>query len=336
MKHHCATGCRLSVVLLMTVLAAAAQQPDIINGKVETRPLAGPLEQEFHKLEASATTPMWMAYTVPMVPRQGEMCGTDEHNNVVRLEGPETLVLLFRFENRALDRVRISSVDCRFDAGGLPLVLLTGVPPAQSVDFLTGLARTWTQAGRKPHSDSIITGLALHRDAAADRALESMSAPSQPEALREKVLFWLANTRGKSGYEAVKRVLQSDPSDRVREKATFDITLSKEPGAIQALVEAARNDHTPRVRSQALFWLAHKAGPQETAVIVRAANQDPDLEVRRKAVFALQQIPNGDGVPMLIQLARTSSDRKVKEQALFWLGKSKDQRATAFFEEVLK
>jgi hypothetical protein len=336
MKLHCGTGFRQSSLLLLTVLAAAAQQPDIINGKVETRPLAGPLEQEFHRLEASANTPSWMAYTVPMLPRQGEMCGTDEHNNLVRLEGPETLVLLFRFENHALDRVRISSIDCRFDAGGLPLVLLTGVPPAQSVDFLAGLARTWTQTGRKSHFDSIISGLALHRDPAADRALESLSAPSQPEALREKVLFWLANTRGKIGFEAVKKVLQSDPSDRVREKATFDITLSKEPGALQALVDAARNDHSARVRSQALFWLAHKAGPQEAVVIVQAANQDPDLEVRRKAVFALQQIPNGDGVPLLIQLARTSTDRKVKEQALFWLGQSKDRRATAFFEEVLK
>jgi hypothetical protein len=324
----------------MLAAAATAQQPDIINGKVETRPLAGPLEQEFHRLEASATTPLWAAYTVPMVPRQGEMCGTDEHNNVVRLEGPDTMVILFRFENRALDRVRISSLDCRFDAGGLPFTLLTGVPPAQSVDLLTGLAHTWlqtaNQTGRRPHVDSIISGLALHRDPAADRALESMLAPSQPETLREKVLFWLASARGRSGFDAVKRALQSDPSDRIREKATFDITVSKEPGAMQALVDAARGDHSPRVRSQALFWLAHKAGPQESAVILQAAKQDPDLEVRRKAVFALQQIPKGEGIPLLIQLARTSTDRKVKEQALFWLGQSKDPRATAFFEEVLK
>jgi hypothetical protein len=316
--------------------AAAAQQPNIINGKVETRALAGPLAQEYHRLEAGATSPLWMAYTVPMIPRQGEMCGLNEHNNIVRLEGPDTMVLLFRFENRALDRVRTSSIDCQFDAGGLPFVLLTGVPPAQSIDLLLELARNWAQTGRKSHFDSLISGLALHRDPAADRALESMAAPSQPDTLREKSMFWLANSRGKSGFDTVKKMLQSDPSDRIREKATFDITLSKEPGVITALTESARGDHSPRVRSQALFWLAHKAGTQEAAVMLQAAQQDPDLEVRRKAVFALEQIPNGEGIPFLIQLARGSTDAKVKEQALFWLGRSKDPRATKFFEDVLK
>ncbi len=326
----------ISACLFAGALVAAPQQPEVINGKLETRPVSASLTQDFRNLEASAASPLWLAYTVPMAPRQGTMCGNDTHNNIVRLEGPDTLVLLFRFENRAIDRVRTSSIDCQFDAGGLPFVLLTGVPPAQSVDLLTELIHSWTQTGRRTHYDSLISGLALHRDPAAERALETMLTPSQPETLREKVLFWLANAHGASGFNAVKKVLQSDPSDRVREKATFALTVSKEPGALPALIDAARNDKSPRVRSQALFWLAHQAGPQEANLILQAANQDPDAEVRRKAVFALQQISKGDGIPLMIQLARTSTDRKVKEQALFWLGQSRDPRATAFFEAVLK
>jgi hypothetical protein len=327
----------LILAALAGILRAAPQQPDVINGKVETRAPAGSLIQEYQRLEASATAPLWAAYTVPMVPRQGEMCGNDErHSNLVHLEGPETMVVLFRFENRGLDRVRISSLDCQFDAGGLPFVLLTGVQPALSVDLLTELAHKWTETGRKAHFDSIITAIALTRDASADRALESMAAPSQPEALREKVLFWLANARGRSGFEAVKKVLQSDPSDRVREKATFALSVSKERGVNQVLEDAAHNDHTPRVRSQALFWLAHHASTAEAAVILKAAEQDPDAEVRRQAVFALEQIPQGGGIPLLIQLVRTSPDKKVKEQAMFWLGRSRDPQAIKFFEDVLK
>ncbi len=330
---------RFTVLLAATSLAIAApqsQQPDVINGKVEARAVSGALTQNFHALEASASSPFWAAYTVPAIPGQGSMCGTDQHNNVVRLEGPDTLVVLFRFENRALDRVRISSLDCQFDAGGLPFVLLTGVVPAQSVDLLSELARAWTQTGRKAHFDSIISAIALHRDPAADRALESLAGVSQPVQLREKALFWLANARGRSGFDAVLKVLQSDPNDQVREKATFDLTVSKEAGAIPALIEAARKDRAPRVRSQALFWLAHKAGQQEAAVIVQAAQQDTDAHVRRQAVFALQQIPGGDGIPLLIQLARTGSDAEVRKQAIFWLGQSRDPRAASFFEAVLK
>lgn len=320
----------------LLVSAAYSQQPDVINGKVETRAVTGSLDQAFHNLEASAATAMWTAYTVPMVPRQGQMCGIDEHNKIVRLEGTETLVVLFRLDNHALDRVRISSIDCQFDAGGLPFIFLTGVQPAQSIDLLAGLARNVDQTARKSHSDSLIAAIALHRDAAADRALDAMLSPSQPESLREKVLFWLANARGASGFEAVRKVLQSDASDRVREKATFALTVSKEAGASQALVAAARNDKAPRVRSQALFWLARKSGAGESAVILQSAQQDADAHVRRDAVFALQQMPQGQGIPFLIQLARSSSDAEVRKQAVFWLGRSKDARATAFFEEVLK
>jgi HEAT repeat protein len=324
------------IYLALAASVAAAQQPEVINGKVQSRAVAGSLAADFHQMEASATSPLWMVYTFPAVPGQGTMCGIDQHNNVVRLEGQDTLVVLFRLENRALDRVRVSSLDCQFDAGGLPFIYLTGVQPSQSVDLLTELVHTWAQTGRKSHFDSLITAIALNRDAAADRALEGMLAPSQPESLREKVLFWLASARGASGFAAVRKVLQSDPSDQVREKATFDITVSKEAGAIPALVESARQDHTPRVRSQALFWLAQKAGMQQSSVILQAARQDPDAHVRRQAVFALHQIPKGDGIPLLIQLARTSTDNEVKKQALFWLGQSHDPRATGFFEDVLK
>jgi HEAT repeat protein len=326
------------VAAVAGLLNGASSQPDVINGKVETRPLAGPLTAEFHNLETTSSAgPFWAAYTVPMVPRQGEMCGNDErHSNLVHLEGPDTLVVLFRFENRALDRVRISSLDCQFDAGGLSFVLLTGVQPAQSVELLGQLAHSWTQTGRKPHFDSIISAIGLTRDPAADRMLESMLAASEPEPLREKVLFWLANARGRAGFEAVRKALQSDASDRVRERATFALSVSKEPGVNQALEDAARNDHTPRVRSQALFWLAHKAGRDEAALILRAAEQDPAPEVRRQAVFALEQIPEGGGIPLLIQLAKTSQDKKVREQAMFWLGRSKDPQAMKFFEDLLK
>jgi HEAT repeats len=319
--------------------SAAAQQPDIINGKLQSQALSGPLSQEFHRMEAAAASPSWMAYTFSALPGQGTMCGIDQHNNIVRLEGQETLLVLFRFENHVLDRVRLASLDCQFDAGGLPFVLLTGVQPAQSVSLLAELVHNWAQAtnGRKgQHSDSLVTAIALHRDPSVDPALEAMLVPSQPEWLREKAMFWLANSRGRSGFEAVKKVLQSDPSDKVREKATFNITLSKEAGAIPALVESARKDRSPQVRSQALFWLAQKAGHRESSVIVESARTDPDAHVRRQAVFALKQIPQGEGIPLLIQLAKNSTDQEVRKQAVFWLGQSHDPQATKFFEDVLK
>lgn len=324
------------LVGVMAAAAAFAQQPDIVNAKVETRALSGSLAAEFQKVESAAGSPMWMAYTIQMVPRRWSMCGDDSQNRKVYLEGPDMLVMLFRFENRALERVRTSTVNCQFDGGGLPVMLLTGVSPAQSIELLASLVPKAAQGERRGRMDGIVSGIALTRDGSADRVLEALLAPSQTETVREKAMFWMAEARGRIGFEAVKKVLESDASDRMREKATFDITLSAEPGAITALVEAAKKDKSPKVRSQALFWLARKAGHEQSAVIVEAARQDPDAHVRRQAVFALQQIPHGEGIPVLIQLVRGSSDAEVRKQAMFWLGQSKDPQAVKFFADVLK
>ena len=58
--------------------------------------------------------------------------------------------------------------------------------------------------------------------------------------------------------------------------------------------------------------------------------------MKRRAVSALRELPNGDGIPLLIQLAKTSRDPEVRKQAMSSLGQSRDQRAVAFFEDVLK
>jgi HEAT repeat protein len=70
--------------------------------------------------------------------------------------------------------------------------------------------------------------------------------------------------------------------------------------------------------------------------IMRALEDDPETEVKKKAVFALSQLPKDEGVPLLIQTAKTNKNPAVRKQAFFWLGQSKDPRALAFFEQVLK
>ena len=103
------------------------------------------------------------------------------------------------------------------------------------------------------------------------------------------------------------------------------------------MVSVAHNDKSARVRGQALFWLAQRAQRKvaESAISDAIAN-DPETEVKKKAVFALTQMPAGEGVPLLIQVARDNKNPEVRKQAMFWLGQSKDERALAFIEQVLK
>lgn len=349
---------RSAILAFVGISAALAQQPRIANAKLQSRPAGSGLEPTVQSIVAAQSTPAWIGYSVPIVagehqsccwnngsmgacslePRRSENATTVVNGNrTVQLEGATQLVVLLRAEANKIGKVRSFTPDCELDAGGLPLYWLTEVRPPDSVRYLSELAKA--SAGTRDEerrNESAVTALALHADPSADTALEALAAPSQPEALRRKAIFWLGNARGRRGYEVVSRIVHEDSNDKIREHAVFALTQSKEPGAIPAVIRAARDDKVARVRGQALFWLAQRAGKQvATSELSHAIENDPETEVKKKAVFGLTQIPENEGIPMLIQVARANRNPEVRKQAMFWLGQSKDPRALSFFEEIL-
>ncbi len=346
-------------VAVLWCAAAWAQQPRVENARIETRAVTGGLESTFRGILAAQSAPAWIGYSVPIVagdhqmccwnnnvrcgcslePRNGDQSFTVSNNQPVKLEGPRDLVVLFRVENHQTGKIRTFTPECNLDAGGLPFLWLTGVTPPESIHLLLANAKD-TAAGTHEEmrkSDGATAAIAMHADPAADQALEELVAQNQPEQVRRQAIFWLGNARGHRGFEIVSRVVREDPSDKIREHAIFALTQNKDPRALEVVASVAHNDRSPRVRGQALFWLAQRAGQKiaESAINDAIAN-DPETEVKKKAVFALTQMPGGEGVPLLIQVVRTNRNPEVRKQAMFWLGQSKDDRALAFIEEVLK
>jgi HEAT repeat protein len=244
---------------------------------------------------------------------------------------------LYRAENKHVTKIRVASLDCSLDAGGLPFVWLSGVKPAESVELLETFVRgTDLDAKDDEHtSKGALTAIALHADPAADRALESFTRPTEPESLRKQTAFWLGATREKAGFAVLQKMAKTDPSPEVRSQVTFALSVSHEPAAVEEMIRMAHDDHSTHVRGQALFWLAHKAGQKAVGTITGAIENDPDTDVKKKAVFALSQLPKDEGVPKLIEVAQTNHNREVRKQAMFWLGQSHDPRALAFFEKIL-
>jgi HEAT repeat protein len=233
--------------------------------------------------------------------------------------------------------VRIFSSDCAVDAGGLPVLLLTGVDPVQSLRLLAGYVETGGEGERRGDhiGDGALAAIAYHAGPGADETLEGFVRPGRPEWLRKKAAFWLGQARGERGYRALARMMREDPSPDVRAHVTFALSQSDVPEALPEMIRAARGDQSSEVRGQALFWLAQKAGDKAAREITRAIDDDPDTDVKEKAVFALSQLPRDQGVPLLIDVARNNRNREVRKKAMFWLGQSNDERALEFIEAVL-
>jgi hypothetical protein len=321
-----------TLTFLLLTIPLAAQAPSARNAKVETRALTEGLERQFRALAQGP--PAWFGWAVAAVPGQHQGCdaaSAARSSGPVRLEPPDQVHVLVRAEQGSAVKVRMLSPDCELDAGGLTLYWFEGVKPAESIAFLATLA-----AGFDHVVDGALGAIAIHRDPAADLVLERLTAPSQPESLRSKAVFWLGAARGRRGYELLKRIVTEDPSDKVRDKAVFALYVSKEPEAVDTTIAVAKSDRSAHVRAQAFFWLAQKAGKKAIGAMVEAIDNDPDTEVKRRAVFGLHQMPNGEGIPKLIEVARSNKNTAVRKQAMFWLGQSKDPRALGFFEELLK
>jgi len=329
---------RTALLLVAVALTAAAQPKKLVNAQVDTRSASAGLDGVFRSLVAAQPQPAWVAYTVPAA--KGRNFGCDNYwrdgeftvaGGTVHLEPPAEVLVLYRIDAGQVGRVRTLAPDCDIDAGGVPVHWLTGVRPADSVAFLSTFV-----TGPERSVDSAMNAIGMHADAAADAALERFVAPEQPEHIRQKAVSWLGWTRGARGFETLKKVLATDKSDRVRDRALQALAGSREPGAIDLLIATARNDASPKIRGQALVWLSRQAGAKAVGPIQQAIENDPEREVKRRAVSALQQMPDGQGIPLLIQLAKTSQNQDVRKQAMSSLGQSRDQRALAFFEDVLK
>jgi len=360
-----ATGFVLFVAEPAGAQSASDDAPKVVNGHVETRELSGSLSREFQSLVDKTLEPIWIGYTEPQVTGDRLLCcgnydvmrdkvhgrcgdcrleGRDDGSNVtssdsgkVRLEGARRIVVLFRVEQKQIGKIRVVSEDCTLDAGGKTLVWFTGVKPAESVAWLAEFVVEEKHTGHGKHGmdDEALTAIAMHKDLAADRALESFVTPDKPKELREQTAFWLGEARGKIGLAALEKMAKNDPSPDVREQISFAYSVSHEPGALGDMIRMAHEDESAQVRGQALFWLAQKAGEKAVGAIKGAIENDPDTEVKKQAVFALSQLPEDEGVPKLIEVAQTNRNPEVRKQAMFWLGQSEDSRALAFFEKVL-
>src|ERR1041385_2825207 len=160
--------------LLFTGLRAD-QQPRVINGRLDPQAAGSSLDAAFHRLVAAQTEPAWIGYSVATVTNgngdrrfccngdtwisdgivisNGRLatCGLEPgdrsvrssqgqavpNQGPIRLEGPESMVVLYRVEDKAVQRIRIFSPDCELDAGGRTIHWLDPVSGADSVRLLT-------------------------------------------------------------------------------------------------------------------------------------------------------------------------------------------------------
>ena len=195
---------------------AAGQQPRVTNGRVTTQAAGSPLAQSFRTLVGAQSEVAWIGYSVPRRRRARDVllrrqrhasCTAHESAGApaaapaassrrrppatVRQpcrprpgrsssKGRSTMMVLFRIENKAVERIRVLLRGLRARCRRQPFVWLEGVRPADSVALLESLRNRRRGTGRTRHRRR------CHRDRAARRSRRGRGARAagRPDAAR--------------------------------------------------------------------------------------------------------------------------------------------------------
>jgi hypothetical protein len=358
-----------TLVLLGLAATASAQQPPIQNGKVETRKPAA-LDREIATIAATATVePVWVGWRVPIVDGERGGCNTWSTDDLyyrgltldyaplgatasygrpqvtppagaMPLEGGTGLVVLLRLIEGRVERMRTIGDDCPVDAGGRTVYWLDGVPPADSLRTLDAYTREdsferLSMNARRSLTRSALSAIAMHRDAGADAILDRIATASTGGELRQQAVSLLGSYRGAHGFTMLQKLLQNERQSTARVELINAIGQTREAGTVGAL-RGLLKDPDPKIRAAAVYYFAIRGQQAVVPEVTAIVDNDPDNNVRKRAVSGLGRLPADAAIPMLIQIARTNKNPEVQKQAVSLLSQSRDPRAVAFMEEILR
>jgi hypothetical protein len=281
----------VSTSCVAAALAATTDGPPrLVNARVETRSAGTGLEAVFRAAVAAARAPTWIGYAVPAEGRHQMCCwdsgdqigsectgcrlegkggftvrgGGEKGNGPISLEGDETLVVLFRAESGQLERLRTFSAGCVLDAGGLPVVWLADVRPAESVKLLRSLLSSGLSGGKlgKRVDEPALAALAFHAEPSALEALIGLARQDASAHVRGQALFWLAQRAGSKVAGVITRAIDDDPETEVKKRAVFALSQLPRDEGVPLLIDTARRNRNPAVRKQAMFWLGQSNDPR--------------------------------------------------------------------------
>ncbi len=356
-----------AVMLAATAsVAAQSQQPPslIQNGKVETR-TGQSIDREI--TATAGADPVWLVWRVPMVAGDREMCSSyySDRNiyargymmdwelpgramgagmpqvtppkGPVQIEAGTGLLVLVRTIDGNVERVRTLADDCPIDAGGRTVHFLGGVTPAESLRFLESLTRSdrvdrFSMDTRRNTANAAVTAISLHRDPAADAVLDRRATAGDQ---RRQAAQALASTRGAHGLASVQKLAAAEREPEMRRTLVGALGQTRETGTAEALRPYLK-DADANIRAEAIYWYVQRGGAAVVGEVTKLVEAETHDNVRRRGVSGISRLPANDSIPVLLQLARTSPNAVVRKEAVNALSHSKDPRAMALMEELIK
>lgn len=159
---------------------------------------------------------------------------------------------------------------------------------------------------------------------------------SQPDDIREKALFWLAERQGGGDVAFLSEIFGRVDSESLKERVLFAAGESEDPEAADWLLGVAADAGQPmELRKKALFWAGESDVEGIDARLIGLYDRVGETELKDQLLFVYSELDTPAAIDKLFQVARTETDPELRKKALFWLGESDDPRVPGFLEELI-
>ena len=279
------------------------------------------------------------------------------------------LFLLYDTQREGFIRAEVYNLRRTHEFSSYPVYWAGRISNEESLNYLKSIVDS-SAPELKRLSERATFAIALHDDARVDAILIEMIRRPLEEPMRSRAIYWLGNTPETAAKNTLftEIVRNNQESSDVRNAAMSALAMSRSATVLpllqnlfetmttydlkrRALSGVGRNDNSDaaatylihvaeaekdmELRKSAIANLGRIAGQKSLGALTSTVDGDADVELQKQAVVAIGRRPKDEAVPILIRTARNHPKMAVRKLAIQVLGQTGDERAVAFFRELL-
>ena len=279
------------------------------------------------------------------------------------------LFLLFDTQRDSFTRAEVYNLRRTHEFSNYPVYWAGHINNEESLNYLKSIVDSPAPEVNRL-AEQALFAIALHDDARVDPILIDMIRRPAAEPLRSRAIYWLGNTPETPAKNTLftEIVRNNQESNDVRNAAMSALAMSRSAATLpllqnlfetmttrelkrRALNGIARNDNSDaaatyvirvaetekdlELRKSAIASLGRIAGQKSLGALTSTVDNDVEVELQKQAVIAIGRRSKDEAIPILIRTARNHPKMAVRKLAIQVLGQTGDERAVAFFRELL-
>jgi HEAT repeat protein len=277
--------------------------------------------------------------------------------------------MMYDTQREAFTRADIYNLRRDHEYGNYPVYWAGRISNEESLNYLKSLVDT-PSPDANGLGNRALYAISLHDDARVDTILTDFARRPAGDAVRFRAINLLGTTPETQAKNTLlaEIVRNTQENSETRQTALVALSMSRSAamlpvfqnlfetmstrelkrialrgigrndnsdGAATYLIRVLENEKDIELRKSAIANLGRVASPKSLAALTSSIDGDTDVELQKQTVLALGRRAKDESVPVLIRVARNHPQMPVRKVAIQVLGQTGDQRAVAFFSELL-